>query len=180
MLVNKKAIKTYTISIYRLCLYMLKYWSILLIHKYYIHILTKKSSQLFKHVWQKQGGYWLENTMFCSEVSNGTSTLQNNIVYELRPIQFSATFKHEQGGKPNTHISCVVANLQTSNKRSSNKAITKYFCTSLSRILQIQVISKYIYLHASFFCVLSRAFAYKYIYGHKCAGNFSSPSCILS
>ena len=118
--------------------------------------------------------------MFCSEVANGTSTLQNNIVYKLRPIQFSATFKHEHGGKPNTIISCVVTNLQTSNKRSSNKAITKYFCTNLSRILQIQVISKYIYLHASFLCVLSRAFAYKYIYGHKCAGNFSSPSCILS
>lgn len=118
--------------------------------------------------------------MFCSEVSNGTSTLQNNIVYELRPIQFIATFEHEHGGKPNTHISCFVTNLQTSNKRSSNKAITKYFCTNLSRILQIQVISKYIYLHASILCVLSRAFAHKYIYGHKCAGNFSSPSCILS
>ena len=66
--------------------------------------------------------------MFCSEVSNGTSILKNNTVYELKPIQFSTTFKHEHYGKSNTHISLVLTILQMNCKRSLNEGITKYFC----------------------------------------------------
>lgn len=114
--------------------------------------------------------------MFCSEVSNGTSILKNNTVFQLKPIQFSTTFKHEHYGKSNT---LVLAILQMNYKRSLNKGITKYFCKiSLKNFENLGNIELYSFVcKFVFFCTFKSFFIQLRIRTRACTHVFKSVLC---